>query len=699
MIADKLDEIEMLKIYNAEHPEKTKPASKAEVQESSGSEVSTSTKGFNRNREKVDSNLSRDELFKIWASANLEKFKLGLSDEDKAKIQIHRDQRRAEFWKTMTYEERTQYIERLKRASEPTKYAMIDAWNQNPDIVVKLSLAHRKNGVKNPVKDVYGENNQGNRFSTTMTEFWAEHPEYSERLGESIKASHAKVKEAIQNNKFESLKFDIMKARSEREHTTSIQISAIERVMPAQEFVNEPQYMQDFIDAYFNALSLDILNLPEDYLKDFFQNTKKNLPVETVEAWTKYINDEEMSDLDHALVERIYEDSSFESILMDRALEATMAKVLYACTDDPRVYRLSKNDCKYLMMMIRAEEKTIPVHSPENHETFLFNIKRTNVDISNINEMYNNYKKTLPSHEIDEIISQYFMGAFVDGETHQTREEAVELLHMLRGYVGSFGQSAKIIFSTKNEYNPEVREAFAKKFINNAPAALIDVIDRMRVSDKDSFQKEDNILKLNDNIRKKFPFMPKGVEDKYFLELDKIARFLEKHELDFLMSCTKVRKSLSDKETKYDFTMDRGCFSINSLVPFLIAEQVLADAIYDVCGEDKVYALKLEELLDLSEELLLSKKFPSEPYNVHSEMLQENFEIRINRRPNLKDVHKNYRIYEQELQPLMQKLKDTTKLDRDGFLLVLNPYEETASADKYVMMRIEDSAKHLEKLK
>ena len=696
MIADKLDEIEMLKIYNEEHPEKIKSTKKTEVKSSTETEGEYSSKGFKRNREKVDSNLGRDELFKIWASANLEKFNLGLSDEDKAKIQIRRDQRRAEFWKSMSYEERTAYIDRLKRASEPTKYAMIDAWNQNPDIVVKLSLAHRKNCVKNPVKDIYSENPQGHRFSTTMTEFWAENPEYSERLGESIKASHAKVKEAIQNDKFESLKFDIMKARSEREYTTSIQISAIEKVFPAKDFVNEPQHMQDFMNAYFNALDLDILNWPEDYLRDFFKNVKE-LPMETVVAWTKFINKEELDDFDNSLVEKISKNTTFEATLMNHALEATMAKILYACTDDPRVYSLTQTECKYLMLMIRAEQKTIPVVSESNNKTFIFNIKRTNVDISKINEMYNDYKKPLTSHEINEIISQYFMGAFEEGETYHSKEDAIDLLRSLQAYISTFGQSAKIIFSTNKEYSPEIREAFAQKFSNNAPAVLLEIIDRMQVSDKKSFERENDILKLNENLKRKFPYLPKGVADKYFHETNKLIRNLNDNELNLMMLFTQERKSLSDLQTKYDLILERDCFSVNSHIPYLIAEQVLADAIYDASGEDKVYALRLEELLDLTEELLLSKKFPSDEYEVKSNILHEHFKIRIDRRLNLKDVHKNYRKYDEDILQEMLKLKETGKLDKEKFLLILNPYEETASADKYVMMRIEEVAKYVEK--
>ena len=44
----------------------------------------------------------------------------------------------------------------------------------------------------------------------------------------------------------------------------------------------------------------------------------------------------------------------------------------------------------------------------------------------------------------------------------------------------------------------------------------------------------------------------------------------------------------------------------------------------------------------------------------------------------------------------MLQLAETRQLDREKFLLILNPYEETASADKYVTMRIEEVAKFVE---
>ena len=131
-IAAQADEIELLEEFNKSDFGKTKrnTAAKTNIKEHSPLHQKTS----------VTSTLSRDDLFKIWASNNLKIFTANLSDLDKRILQTKRTQNAAARWENMTPAEKTEYISKLKAGTEPLKYAMIDAWNNNPDIIVAMSI-------------------------------------------------------------------------------------------------------------------------------------------------------------------------------------------------------------------------------------------------------------------------------------------------------------------------------------------------------------------------------------------------------------------------------------------------------------------------------------------------------------------------------------------------------------------------------
>ena len=71
-----------------------------------------------------------------------------LSEFDKKAIETKRTQNAALRWEQMSAEEKTEYISRIKSGSEPLRSAMIDAWNNNPDIIVQMSVFLKKQQVK-----------------------------------------------------------------------------------------------------------------------------------------------------------------------------------------------------------------------------------------------------------------------------------------------------------------------------------------------------------------------------------------------------------------------------------------------------------------------------------------------------------------------------------------------------------------------
>jgi hypothetical protein len=58
----------------------------------------------------------------------------------------------------MSVEEQIEYISRLKSGSEQLRFAMLDAWNNNAEILIKLSIYLKKQNVEKPVDILYGTN-------------------------------------------------------------------------------------------------------------------------------------------------------------------------------------------------------------------------------------------------------------------------------------------------------------------------------------------------------------------------------------------------------------------------------------------------------------------------------------------------------------------------------------------------------------
>ena len=138
LIAEQATELEMLEKFNQSNIDKIrKPKSTSKTEPTIPKEK----------HEKISTSLSRDDLFKIWAGNNLKLFIESLTEYDKRRIDMKREQKRAEWWNSMSAQERTEYINGLKAASEPIRYAMIEAWNKNPDILAALSIAMKKKGM------------------------------------------------------------------------------------------------------------------------------------------------------------------------------------------------------------------------------------------------------------------------------------------------------------------------------------------------------------------------------------------------------------------------------------------------------------------------------------------------------------------------------------------------------------------------
>ena len=183
MIADDISSDEMLKSFKKSQKaeEKTKPQTESSDQKNDTEKQTT------RKHVKVGSDkLSKDELFKKWATMQLKNYEANLSEAEKDSLHIKRMQRLTTRWSNMTPEERTDYISKMKTGSEPLRYTMIDAWNHSTDLIKDLSTHLKKNQIYKPADLLYSTQEFSQFQSQVMSEFWAEHQNYAAELGERI---------------------------------------------------------------------------------------------------------------------------------------------------------------------------------------------------------------------------------------------------------------------------------------------------------------------------------------------------------------------------------------------------------------------------------------------------------------------------------------------------------------------------------
>ena len=385
MIANQIDELELLSQFNdyrEERAQKYKHATNNLIKKSSASQT----------KEKTETGLSQDDLFKIWAKNNLKLYEANLTEMDKREIQAKRTQRRAEAWDAMTPEEQIEYISKLKSGSEQLRFAMIDAWNNNQDILVKLSLYLKKEGVEKPIEILYGSVEFNKYLSQIMKDFWNLNPNFALQLGDSIKEANQKVKDAIKNGTFDKLRYEIMQSRAEREKSIAERVKTYKEIFSSEEYRKYPEYMKNFIDSYSENSFEYIKHLPSQYLKDFFQLAYEELPEDILKSWTRALNNEFLTEVDQMHIETIRDTETPRIALMNRALEASVADVLYDCTQNPLVYTMSQSDCKIALSQIDKGYPRISLLSTKTGIEYEIAIKNNKINEQKIEKLYKHYK-------------------------------------------------------------------------------------------------------------------------------------------------------------------------------------------------------------------------------------------------------------------------------------------------------------------
>ena len=684
LIAQKESILEMLKEYkktNRAHYKKT-TAEKKSLQEQS-------QKNETNSRTKVGSSvLSQDELFKIWASKNLQTFEESLSEAERDTLHLKRMNRLVQRWKEMSPEEKTEFISKMKSGAEPAKYTMIDAWNHSIDLIQLLSSFLKENQIYKPADLLYSTQEFSEFQSKIMTEFWQTYPDYAQILGEKVKESGEKIEAAIQNGTFEELKRQIMRDKNQR-----IKELGKNKNKTVPQNTNAQNKTSVYKEAFKVAYDLHMYgkpkSLPKNFYNDMYAKVLDIIPEDAVKAWTKSLLGMQVTEKDRILITKYIAKEIPEVARYNRALEAAMADTIYELTKNPDAYRLSNSDVKVVMFHFEhGEDASIVSHKTGEQFNFeIINNKKINPE--RINNLYENYKRDLTEDEINDIMHRYFYLKPKNINKTDTINEAFEIQKELFDYIQSYGKSALILFSDKSAYPVSVKAKFNEKFLANMPFRLKEHISP-------EFQTADDI-ELNKTLKraafmftKRFDFLPPEFIDVYSQEL--IVQFKNGQNDDasldnFIKKCCSKRKDI--KSPAGLAIMPKTGMTFESKLKYLAMEEAMADVLYASTGNEDVYSLEVENLADNIELFNLAKKFPTEERTYTPTGQDKEISISAHKKINLYKIKHLYNEYLEEINEWLSEADgDYKNLNYEDLLYILNPEENNPQRDLNVAKRM-----------
>ncbi len=686
LIAGQDNILEMLKDFKKSNRAAKKQQSRTDTQQTSD-EIQ---KGKTDKRVKVGSSvLSQDELFKIWASKNLQIFEATLSEADKDTLHLKRMSRLVQRWQQMTPEEKTDYISKMKSGAEPSRYAMIDAWNNSIDIVKDLSVFLKENQIYKPADLLYSTQEFSQFQSKVMTEFWQTHADHAIMLGDKIRESNQKIETAIQQGTFEELKKQIMRNKNQRIK----ELAQFKYNIPSEntEITKqaEPLYKKEFKAAYNSHMYGRLKSIPKNFYNDLYARVLDMLPKEAIIAWTKSLRGQYVNEEEKALISKYIAKEMPEVARYNRALEAAMADSIYELTKNPDAYRLSNSDVKTVMYHFEhGEDASIVSH--KTGERFDFHIvNNKKINIPRINNLYENYKKDLTKDEINDIMHMYFHLDPQKVNKTDALKEAFEIQKELFDYIQSYGKSALILFSNKSAYPVSVKAKFNEKFLVNMPLELREhIIPEFQT--QEDIEQNQTLKRAAFMFIKRFDFLPADFMDVYAKELTvqfKNGQTDDSNLDDFIKRCCSKRKDT--KSIAGLAIMPKTGITFESKLKYLAMEQAMADALYSSTGNEDVYSLEVENLADNIELFNLAKKFPTNERRYVPSGNKEEIVLAANKRINLHKIKQLYNEYLEEIQEWLSEANDDyKKLNYEDLLYILNPEENNPKRDWNVAKRM-----------
>ena len=654
MIADQINEIEMLGKYKAEHPGEGKRTYNKKNKESEPTQKEQTTP-----KTKVGSQkLSQDDLFKIWASNNLKIFEAGLSDEDYETVKAIRTEKRIQQWEQMSPAEKTEYLNNLRTGQEPLKYAMIDAWNNSFDIIVALSEHLKKNQIYKPENVIYASEEFSKFQSRVMTEFWLTNPEYARELGDHIIHSLGKVRRAINSGTFEQLKKDIQREQKQRKkELQKIKIERTKGIGTFQQKEDVPEYMRQFIKAYYQALPSQVATTPPSYTKEYFQIIQNFFSPEVINSWTKNLKQEPLTEQDIKNLEYIKNTEPPEAAYINRPFEIIGSEMLYDMTGNPMVYTFSFSDIKVALSQIYRGEKNIDIISTKlGNKRLTIPVKKTKIDMRNFEIVY----KMLRAPISDEMTLN-FAKAYYDSKDGDYTD--------LVNYLKTYGQGLCVIFLDTS--TPPNKNIVIKNITRNIPKDIADNYTCL-VDTPEQQLRNDILTKSAEKFIKAHKNIPETFIDDYIRGTTANMR------RDPEFGITKPTLIVYDKKHLLDNELK---------LKVLAMESAIADRLYDSTGDNNVYGLEFEDLNSLISQASTVKKFPAT--FIVMEVIngkQKSVPVTFKRNVSIGNLKQSYQDYVDDIKE--RQAGSENPWDMEELICALNPDENNPNKDEIIENKI-----------
>ncbi|MBE7713116.1 MAG: hypothetical protein E7Z87_05175 [Cyanobacteria bacterium SIG26] len=644
-------------------------------------------------RVKVGSNeLRNNELFKMWASNNLQNYLNTLSEADKDTLHLMRMRNLVARWKNMSPTERTDYIDRMKKGGEASRYAMIEAWNNCKDIIMDLSTHLKEYNVYKPTDVLYSSKEFSEFQSRIMTEFWDSHPEYAQKLGDSIKTAAFKIELAIKNGTFNALKEEINRNKNQRIRD----IEDMKKAKVVEEKPKEPRFnsKQEEFKYYHTKQYPNCSALPKNFWNDYYNVALDGLDDDWLDCYIKYYKNEPLNEDEKYLLKCGQSFVKYNTQKFERALEAALADALYTATGAAEVFAM---ECKDIISAANKLERgeSFTLKSDENGKIYEINAKnkKKSLNPNRVNYLYEQFKQDLSQDEIDDIITYNFLSA-KSGAKNFDKDALTEVYNNdsgLRFYIDSYGRSANVLFSDKTAYPVDVKMVFASKFYANMPEQLREsALVTHPITHQPVYADMFAIIRAKELFGKRFSFLPKDILDGYFREIGVAIRteMLSGFSLkDFVQRVCKKRQHSYERGT-IAVIPKSAILDENTKLKLLAYEQALADVLYDSTKCKDVYNMSFEVMCDKLELFALTKKFPlNEPTPAQT---NDGKVVALDpkKRINFVKIDSKYKEYMTEIKEWQASQKEGEVPDYQDLLYILNPEAGNAQKDYEVAKRI-----------
>lgn len=598
-----------------------------------------------QSKEKIRTSLSDDPMFLEWAEKNLKLYYENLSDDEKAQISEKRAQSMIDRWDSMDEAQKADYIEKMQTGSEKQRYAMINAWNNCNDIRNHMSEFMRERNIHNIGNFIYRSKEYTEAQRNLMISFWSTYPEDAKKLGEEIKNSWAEINKAVDNNSFEELKESIVVTQTRikkdlKKHRQSVEMN------PS---------LNNFAKIYRGAYSY----LPEEYLQAYFNLASKTLDEKDLRIWGKILKDEAPTETERTKLAAKMKSIDDSVIFTEkRAMEQSLAEILYDATDEPEMFSLSFNDLNLIAAtsenMDFSKRKSWSFELTSEDQSKKIVTMKKQPDFSKIDRLYRKYNKKLSDRDIDSIIKTNFIIA---------EEDMKKMEQPLREFLANYGQAAMFIFGQNG--TEETKTAAYKKFQNLMPEELKQDGVHSEVLDN-SFE---NIV--YNKYSREYYFIPEEFRKFYVSQMTENKTSSE---------CKALLKSLNAPKDKAIPPEEPRKFSTEFIRKRLAMEQALAESVYEQTDNPLAFALTYEQLAYFAKTLLQipPSQFP-QMFSLKYDEYDKNETIMLVKAPiDTSDLTPKYNKYKKELSPkgksfLEEKtqnyLADTAIVDNYGSTL------------------------------